>query len=193
VQSGKAGSDGEIPPPQALYLEQRLADKCGQVNKFCYFGLCSILFRIRAIKDEAWIPWGFPIWSEMESSVDSTAVGVRIHRPSSVMLCDTFMKSWGVRMNKMCPVPDLFCHTVACCRGLGTPRIPSGIPPELGSICLLWQSNLFLAAYNGARFHQLLDGCKVSNSSKIVTVLAHSWPTLQHYADPAWSLPRSHR
>jgi hypothetical protein len=175
----------KFPQPQPLYLEQRSADKCGQVIR--YF-LRTMLNPVpyRAYWDETLDTVRISDLIKMESSIDSTAVeDGSISSLFSYALRHIYEVFGSTNAEQIRPVPDLFCHTVACWRGLGTRDFPAEYTTEDWKeiTSQLWQASLFLAAYNGARFlHQLLDIATVSQQLENGGTGTYSWSTLQHYA-----------
>ena len=174
----------KIPQPQPLYLEQRLTDKCGQVIRYLLRTMLNPV-PYRAYWDDKLDTVRISDLIKMESTVDSTAVeDSNISSLFSYALRHIYEVLGSTDTQQIRPVPDLFCHTVACWRGLGTRDFPAEYTTEDWEeiTSQLWQASLFLAAYNGARFlHQLLDISAVSQQLENSTG-TYSWPTLQHYA-----------
>jgi hypothetical protein len=176
--------DIKIPQPQPLYLEKKLADKCGQVIRYLLRTLLNPI-PYRAYWDDKLDTVRISDLIKMESSVDSTPIeDGSISSLFSYALRHIYEVLGSTDSEQIRPVPDLFCHTAACWRGLGTRDFPVHYTAEDWEeiTSQLWQASLFLAAYNGARFlHQLLDLSTVSQQLEN-GIDTYSWPTLQHYA-----------
>jgi hypothetical protein len=174
-------------PQPPLYLEQQLVDTCGQVIRYLLRTMLNPV-PYRAYWDEKLDTVRISDLIQMTSSIDSTAVeDGSMSSLFSYALRHIYEVFGSTDAEQIRPVPDLFCHTGACWRGLGTRHFPAEYTTEDWEeiTSSLWQASLFLAAYNGAKFlHQLLDISTVSQQLENGngTSTFYSWPTLQHYA-----------